>query len=201
MNLGMMRAQPRPVVAKLNGMSVEEADRVLQEMPVVEWQPDGTPLYGVPQCREKTVDIRTQVTLVEVKNLVTNLGMGVRHFQAEVGSRITVLVGKTDALAKDNAAVARAVTLLTNAYRKDPRKPYLTNRDLTEVTGWCASKMRILSAEPEFQTHMIRGTRNCKKHKKYAVSVIDAVEKRLRQELQEREQAEARSRRGAAGTP
>jgi hypothetical protein len=56
----MLQAQPRHVVAKFNGMSSVEEHEVLKDLPVVERQPDGTPLYGVAECRRKLEEVRNE---------------------------------------------------------------------------------------------------------------------------------------------
>jgi len=56
----MLQAQPRHVVATLNGMSSVEEHEVLKDLPVVERQPDGTPLYGVAECRRKLEEVRNE---------------------------------------------------------------------------------------------------------------------------------------------
>lgn len=199
MSLGMLLAQPRHIVAKLNGMSSGEEHEVLRSVTPARTNDLGEPCYTVAAVRIEAQSYRQQVSLGSVLQHVADLDTGVRNFQAEIGSQINVLAGKTDVLAKEHSAVARALTMLAKAYRNDPRKPYLTNKNIEELTDWCDSKVRKLSADAAFRMHMVRGTRKGNKHKKYDIGVWDLIEKRLRQESETQERSKGRSTNSSSG--
>lgn len=201
MFLGMLRAQPRHVVAKLAGMSSAEEEEVLKDLPPAERQADGTPLYRVADCSRRTTEVRTQLTLGAILDRVVRLDDGVQHAACRVdllSEKVDACVGKTDYLAEGCDAVKREVTLLNKAYRRDPRKPYLENKDIQEEFGLHALKVRRLAEDPECRKHLIHGTRKPGSHKKYSPAIIDVLEKKMQEEKRKKEQSKARSRKGSS---
>lgn len=206
MNLSWLRAQPRHVVVKLNDMSSGEADGIFRSVTPTQSNDCGEPCYTVAAVRIEAQSYRYQTTVKSVLKKVGRLGKGLQNLQAEIGSQIDVLAGKTDVLAgktdvlaNEHSAVRREVKMLAKAYKNDPRKPYLTSKDILDETGWSESKMRKFHAKPAFRVHMIRGTRNGRKHKKYGFGVWDAVEQRLREESEKQQRSKSRSNKGSSG--
>ena len=167
MTLGMLRAQPRHVVAKLAGMSSAEESEVLKDLPPAERQADGTPLYRFAECRRKLEEVRNE-PVSTVKSASEEL---LRRQSPQFDSfRQTVEQMKHEiALLKENREkIVGHVTAATKAVTNAVDEPlYLTTKDVARLTDLPVQTIRRYCRKGSFSRSRILGSRGNGKHAKF----------------------------------
>ena len=182
MNLGMLTAQPRNVVAKLNGHTATEEDVILSSLVPVCRDPGDEPQYRVAAVRVATVEHRHRATL---HNLLDQ-GATVQQCIQDLQSTINALLDQYGDLVKDHSIRKTELQALAKAFRNAyPKSPFLTNKDIGNITGWSASKIRKIAQTPAFRKEMIPGSKGNGNHKKYSISILEVIENELEKQEQE----------------
>lgn len=181
MHLSMLTAQPRNVIAKLNEHTATEEDVILSSVMPVCCDPGDEPRYHVAAIRVATVEHRHRTTLLDL----LEQGAMVQRIVQDLQSTIGALLEQHGDLVEDHSIRKTELQALAKAFRNAyPSSPFLTNRDISDITGWSASKIRKLAQTPEFKKEMIRGSKGNCKHKKYSIGILEVIENQLEKEEQ-----------------
>lgn len=167
MSLGMLLAQPRHVVAKLAGMSSAEEYEVLKNLPPVERQADGTPLYGVAQCQRKLEEVRNE-PVATVKSATEEM-LTRQKEQSDVVRQTVELFEREMARFKEvSEAIKGRVTAATKAVTNAIDEPlHLTAADVARLTGWSIQTVGRYKREGLFPRSLIPCSRGNGKHAKF----------------------------------
>jgi len=179
MNLGMLRGQPRNVIAKLNGMSKGEEHELFERVKPERFEEDGRPLYSVAECREQLEVIRCEpVTSAkslyqEVKALLDLHGQLLARQEEQV-------VLEREANEETRQRVFAATTAMQNAVQQPI---HLSVREAAKRAGLDSTLVRSWARKGWFQKSLIPGSRGKGKHKKFDPNKIwddlASIEKRL----------------------
>lgn len=167
MYLGMLRAQPRDVVAKLNGMSAGEAHEVFEDLPVVGRDADGTPLYGVAQCRRKTVEVRNE-PVATVKAATEKLLARQEEQFAPVRECVELFERESARYKQTSEVIEGRITAATKAVTNAIDEPvYLTVTDIARSTGWSVQTVRKHNRRGWFPRSLLPGSARKGQHAKF----------------------------------
>lgn len=149
MSLGMILAQPRHVLAKLNGLSSGEEHAVFERMTGAEWGPDLQPVFSVARCRATTTEVRNE-PVATVRSATERL---VARFEEQLARQQEQLASQQQQLDRyeqqyarnqeDNqhtrAHISGVWEAVSNVYEESTG---LSPKEVGKKAGWSAQRVR-----------------------------------------------------------